>query len=294
MHADHDFPEPEQERAVLRHFNEETYINQWNPDHIHCGLFEAGECPRENERGSGSEGYARALERMIEVIVAPAGIERGHHVVDAGCGVGGTAVYLAKTRGCAVTGVDLNQRHIEMAREKATAEGLDGQIAFERGDCSSNLPLADASVDAVVNIESACHYSDRGRFLREVGRILKPGKRVVASDWLARDSLPAGQYEAHIQPMCEPWALSGLESRSTYGRRLREAGLELLEFEGFGGQEMENLRLIENHWRALRGLEFLAGTKMARLRRKMDKIGVLIAAWRGGYFELGRYCAEKG
>jgi len=230
---------------------------------------------------------------MIEVIVAPAGIEPGHHVVDAGCGVGGTAVYLAKTRGCAVTGIDLNQQHIEMARRKAIAEGLDGRVAFERGDCSRSLPLADASVDAVVNIESACHYSDRGRFLREVGRILKPGKRVVASDWLARDSLTAAQYEEHIQPMCEPWALSGLENRSTYGRRLREAGLELLEFEGFDGKETENLRLLESHWRALRGLEFL-GVRMARLRRRIDKLGTLISAWRGGYFELGRYCAKKG
>jgi len=294
VNADHDLPELEQERAVLRHFNEATYIHQWNPDHMHCALFEAGECPPEGGPRLGSEGYARALGRMIEAIVAPARIERGHHVVDAGCGVGGTAVYLAKTRGCAVTGIDLNRQHIETARRKAIAEGLDGQIAFERGNCSRHLPFADASVDAVVNIESACHYADRGRFLREVGRILKPGKRLVASDWLARDGLTASQYEEYIQPMCDPWALSGLETRSTYGERLREAGLELLEFEGFDGKEMDNVRLLENHWRALRGLELLAGTTMPRLRRKIHKIGTLVSAWGGGYFELGRYCAVKG
>ena len=57
---------------------------------------------------------------------------------------------------------------------------------------------------------------------------------------------------------------------------------------------MENLRLLEKYWRALRGLEFLAGARMDRLHRKIRKLGVLISAWRDGYFELGRYCAQKG
>ena len=78
------------------------YLNGWNRDHVHFGLFEPGECPRPGEPILDSEGFARGLQRMIEVTVAPAGIEQVHKVVDAGCGVGGAAIHLAKTRGCAV------------------------------------------------------------------------------------------------------------------------------------------------------------------------------------------------
>ena len=202
-------------------------------DHIHFGLFDRGECPEEGEVLSESPGLARAVERMIDVIVAPVGICAGDHVVDAGCGIGGTAMYLAKTQECVVTGINICRTQLEIAAHKVRDAGLNNRIEFAYADCSQRLPFADEPVDVVVvNIESACHYSDRGQFLREVRRILKPGGRLAAMDWLARDGLRADQHERYIQPLYEPWAIRSLESRSTYRERLRETGLSVLEIEG--------------------------------------------------------------
>lgn len=285
---------PEHERIVQDHYNTMTkgFYLQWNPDHIHMGAFEPGECPRHNERMKDSAGLERALERMIELVIAPAAIEERHHVVDAGCGVGGTAIYLARTRGCEVTGVNLSRLHLEMADNKAADAGLDDRVNFKYADCSRGLPFADNSVDAVINIESARHYSDRGRFLREVRRILKPGGKIAASDWMARDALQPSQYEKFIRPLSGAWALCDLESQSTYTRLLRESGMEVLEFEGFAGRELDNLRIIMNTYQSLRLLRF-SGMRAPALIKLLDRIEKLYNAWRNSYFDIRRYCAVK-
>lgn len=264
----------------------------WNSDHIHLGAFEPGECPSHNEQMKDSAGLERALERMIEMVVAPTGIEEPHHVVDAGCGVGGTAVYLARTRGCRVTGINLSRLHLEMADSKVIDAGLDDRVSFKYADCSRSLPFADNSVDVVVNIESARHYSDRGRFLREVRRILKPGGKIVASDWMARDALQPSQYEKFIRPLSGAWAMRDLESQSTYTRLVRESGMEVLEFEGFAGKELDNLRIIRNTYQSLRLLRF-SGMRAPTLIKLMDRIEKLYNAWRNSYFDIRRYCAVK-
>lgn len=295
MDQRHELHVSDHDREAARHYDELTtdfYMKWWNSDHIHLGVFEDGECPAKGQPVASSTPFARALERTIEIIVTPAMIEESHHVVDAGCGIGGTAIHLARTRGCAVTGVNLSTKQLEIAREKVAEAGLERRIGFEFANCSQHLPFRSDSIDAVVNIESACHYGDRERFLREVRRILRPGGRIVAMDWLMRDGLTTDQLEQYIRPMYEPWAIRSLESRATYTRRLRDAGLEVLEFEGFNGKDMDNRRLVENNYRILKGLEF-CGLLPAKLQLMMERYRTLDAAWRNECFELGRYCALK-
>lgn len=64
----------EHEHIVKHHYDSMTegYYLRWNPDHIHFGLFEPGECLISGEMLRNSAKLARALERMIEVVVAPA------------------------------------------------------------------------------------------------------------------------------------------------------------------------------------------------------------------------------
>ncbi len=282
------------ERSVQEYYDVMTkgFHLQWNPDHIHMGVFEPGECPRHNEHMKDSTGLNRALERMIELVVAPAAIAERHQVVDAGCGVGGTAIHLARTRGCRVTGVNLSRLHLELADRKVADAGLEGRVDFKYADCSQQLPFADASVDVLVNIESARHYSNRERFLREVRRILRPGGKIVASDWMARAGLQPEQYQRFIRPLSPAWALCDLESQSTYTRLLHTNGLEVLEFDGFAGGELDNLQIIMNTYQSLRLLRH-SGMRAPTLLSLIARIEKLCNAWRNGYFDIRRYCAVK-
>ena len=284
----------EHERAVQRHYDAMTrkFYLQWNPDHIHLGLFGPGECPRRNEELKGSAVLARALERMVDVVTAPADINASHHVVDAGCGVGGTAVHLARTRGCKVTGVNISRLQLDMAAVRAQDVSLGDRLSFIYGDCSRALPFDDASVDVVVNIESARHYSDRAAFLREVYRILKPGGKLVASDWVTRSGLSAAEYTKLIQPICDAWLLFGSESQATYTRLLHDAGLKTLEFRGFAGRETDNLKIFERNYQSLSVLRF-CGLHTAPFLEHLDRMEKIYVAWRDDYFSVMRYCAVK-
>ncbi len=291
-----DQPITPQECGTMRHYDDMTvdfYLARWNSRHIHFGLFEDEEVPGDGAPFAGPESLTRGLERMVDVITDPADIGPHHHVVDAGCGVGGTAIYLATSRGCRVIGVNMNEGQLEIARTKATEAGLTtDQVDFRRGNCSLRLPFESESIDVVTNIESACYYSDRRQFLSEVYRILKPGGQIVAEDWLMSDDTSAEQHERYIKPLCKYWALAGLESLSSYERLLREAGFTVLECTDFDGKDIGNLRLFENHNRMLRGLSFL-GLLPKRYQTVLQTFDCLEKAWQVGCFELGRYHAIK-
>ena len=151
-----------------------------------------------------------------------------------------------------------------------TEAGLDRVIDYRHADCSRKLPFARDSIDIVVNIESACHYADRGQFLREAHRILKPGGRVVAMDRLMSDDITARKRETFIEPMFENWAVTGLESLSGYSGRSRDANLTVLEYTGFNGKDFGNPRPVEKYSRTLRGLHFL-GHLPSRYRPMMER-----------------------
>jgi cyclopropane-fatty-acyl-phospholipid synthase len=64
-------------------------------------------------------------------IAAKLHLEPGQHVLDIGCGWGGTALYLNRVAGVKVTGVTLSEEQLKVARERADAAGVSGQVKFE-------------------------------------------------------------------------------------------------------------------------------------------------------------------
>ena len=285
-------PISEHERKVVGLYDDitEVFRKAWGTNHIHLALFEPG------DDADDPDGLMElALERMVDVIVAPAAIGAADHVVDAGCGVGGTALYLARRHGCAVTGVNINRNQLARASENASGTDVRDRVRFEYADCTQHLPFNDASVDAVVNIESAFHYSDRDTFFHEVRRILRPGGHIVASDGLAPDGLSSAKYGEHVQPLCELWAWPGLDDRTTYCRRLAEAGLELVEFEVVfpdADADAVDMKTIRFRLEQITRLREVAMPE-PQVRRAGSLMLGLVKAAAAGFFELGRYCARK-
>src|SRR5207245_2818270 len=70
--------------------------------------------------------------------------------------------------------------------------GLDGQVRILQGDVM-DLPLPDASQDAVVSQEALLHVPDLGRALREAYRVLCPGGRIAFTNWIVHRPLSEAQ-----------------------------------------------------------------------------------------------------
>jgi SAM-dependent methyltransferase len=116
----------------------------------------------------------------------------GKRVLEVGCGHGGGASYLVRTMHPATyVGLDLNPDGIAYCRKK---HGLAG-LKFAQGD-AEDLPFADHSFDAVINIESSHLYPGFPRFLDEVARVLSPGGHFLYAD--ARASSAIAQWESAL------------------------------------------------------------------------------------------------
>jgi SAM-dependent methyltransferase len=102
-----------------------------------------------------------------------AGLKAGMHVLDLGCGIGGSSRYLA-TLGCRVTGLDLTPEFIAVAQTLTERCGVADRITFRVGN-ALELPFADASFDHVWSHNVTMNIQDKRRFVAEAARVLKAG-----------------------------------------------------------------------------------------------------------------------
>lgn len=106
------------------------------------------------------------------------------HILDLGCGTGGHALLLAQ-RGYSVTGVDLSEKMLSVARAKASAMELANVPSFQQGDMR-NLDLG-MTFDAVLSMFAVVSYMvnnvDLQAALRSARRHLNSGGLFVFDAW---------------------------------------------------------------------------------------------------------------
>lgn len=107
-------------------------------------------------------------------------------VLDYGCGLGEYSVFLAKM-GCQVTGIDISDISIEVAKKRAIREGVDKQIRFLVMNCEA-LEFDDDSFDIVFNAGSLS-YLDLQKALSEIVRVLKTDGVFLGIDTLGHNPL---------------------------------------------------------------------------------------------------------
>jgi SAM-dependent methyltransferase len=120
----------------------------------------------------GADGDSNRRLNSDPVLWAFAGDVRGLAVLDAGCGTGYLSAKL-RDRGARVTGVDLAERMIEIAR--ADHPGID----FRVDSCTELATLEDGRFDLVVANYVLMDTPDLGATVRAFARVLKPGGAAV-------------------------------------------------------------------------------------------------------------------
>jgi arsenite methyltransferase len=101
-------------------------------------------------------------------------INKDTYVLDAGCGVGATACYLAKRYGCRVVGVDISEGMIARSHERAKRERVEDSVEFRVADVR-DLPFDDALFDVVICESVATFIEDKRQVASELVRVAKPG-----------------------------------------------------------------------------------------------------------------------
>jgi sarcosine/dimethylglycine N-methyltransferase len=142
-------------------------------------------------------------------------VSHGSRVADFCAGLGGTVRYLAHKYGADVTGIELTPARVSGAQELTRRVGLHGTARIVEGNVM-DVPLPDASFDAVVSQEAFCHVP--------AFRILRTDGRLAFTDWIAHQPLTA----ADAQLMWEGMAIQPLRSIPEYRSLVESVGLRVI------------------------------------------------------------------
>jgi ubiquinone/menaquinone biosynthesis C-methylase UbiE len=121
----------------------------------------------------------------------------GKRVLEVSSGHGGGASYVARTlRPASYVGLDLNTRAVAFCTEHHSMPGL----SFVKGD-ADNLPFADGSFDALVNVAASHRYPRFPQFIDEVARVLRPGGRFLYADLRPRPRIAGWEAALAAAPL---------------------------------------------------------------------------------------------
>ncbi|MFW6066923.1 MAG: class I SAM-dependent methyltransferase [Myxococcota bacterium] len=188
------------------------------------------------DRAGLADAYARwrasalgAITERVEarVVLDLAGPLRGRRVLDVGTGDGTYAIEAAR-RGARATGLDVDPAMISAARSRSEGAGVD--IALREGRAEA-LPFDDGTFDVVVAVTVLCFVPDPAGAVREMGRVLVPGGRLVLGE-LGRFSVWAAERRVRGWLGSETWRHARFWSRSGLEALVREAGLRPFRFRG--------------------------------------------------------------
>jgi tocopherol O-methyltransferase len=144
-------------------------------------------------------------------------------VLDAGCGIGGSAVWLAETVGCHVYGITISEEQVKRASILAKKRKVEDKTTSSRMDYTATS-FPDKSFDVVWALESVCHTQDKKAFLSEAYRLLRPGGRLVIGDgYLLRT--PATTLEkTYLRQFEEGFAIPPLIDHMTMRAQIKQTG----------------------------------------------------------------------
>ncbi len=158
-------------------------------------------------------------------------------ILDVGCGLGGTARYLAEQYRCKVMGLDLTQEYISVGTKLTELVNLGDRVELRQG-CALDLPYEDASFDIVWTQHVQMNIADKNRFYSEIVRVLKPGGRFLFHD-VFRSSAESPFYPT---PWAEDESMSALATETEARATIEEVGLEI---DQWVGKVQESVKFFE-------------------------------------------------
>ncbi|GAA1498190.1 class I SAM-dependent methyltransferase [Paeniglutamicibacter kerguelensis] len=242
-------------------------------DRLHAALRDAGKEPAVLQPADLEESdHFHSGGRAATMDVAKAvGIGLGKRVLDVGSGIGGPARAFA-TLGAVVTGVDVTNEFVVLARELDAACGMAGSITMVQAS-AQDTGIPDGSFDAATMIHVGMNLADKAAVFAEVHRLLRPGGVFGIYDLMGTNTLD--------YPM--PWAddaqSSYVESDEAYRNHLRTAGFIVTED---NDRSATALKLMAEQGSAQRENPRPLGAPILLAGDPEDRIGNAVKAMKSG------------
>jgi tocopherol O-methyltransferase len=187
--------------------------------------------------------FRSALRRMNEVMACKAGVCSSDRVFDAGCGIGGSAVFLASEYNCHVTGISLVFQQIATAKELSQKYALDHKLEFLQGDFLFS-GFKKESFDVVWAIESVCYAQEKSDFISEAYRLLKKGGRLIIADGFYTGKIRGVNEKMKFRTWFDAWAMPDIDQIDVFVEKLKKQGFSDISVDNITGNVLRSsLRL---------------------------------------------------
>lgn len=274
---------------VVRYYDETRfdYNVAWFSDEnsaLHVGFYDEH-----------AHNHRDAVGNTNRFLADAAGIQSGDRVLDAGCGRGGSAFWLAQNRQATVVGITPVASQVDDARRKAVALGLENEVSFFQKDYLHS-GFGDETFDVVWACESVCHTEQKQEFFHEAFRVLKPGGRLVIADCMRfRRDLPPSD-EAFLLEGVNGWEVPDIDTGREHYEKASAAGFEAVRILDCSKYVRVSFRNIYRHCRRWLWLGYLlnfAGIRSdVQHANQMGSMKIFQAMERGLWF-YGVMTAER-
>jgi tocopherol O-methyltransferase len=252
------------------------YRSLWG-EHIHHGYWIRG-----------NESKEEAQEQLVDLLAQVAELKPGSSLLDIGCGMGASSLYLAQKYHVRPTGISISSAQIEMARSDAIRANVDAEFLLMDAEAMQ----FDRAFDVLWSIEAISHFCNRQKFFSHAVQFLLPGGVFAFTDWFKRPGLSAEQTRKHIAPI-ERGMLCELETMDDYQSYLAASGFTV-------EHRRELTQQCARTWDL--GLDIIADKAIWALAAKLGKgfitylnaFRFMRAGFRSGDFVYGLFVARKG
>jgi tocopherol O-methyltransferase len=278
-----------QKTSIRSHYQLGTlfYRLLWGP-HIHHGLWDS-DCA--SSPSESAESAYQAQCQLTDTLADMANITGDDQVVDIGCGMGGSAIRLAKRRGCEVTGVTLSPVQRRWATLSSRAKGVGGRTRFLAEDAEA-VVFEPSSFDVMWCVECTEHLFDKPEFFRRAANWLRPGGRMAICVWFEGEDTSRPGHQQQCEEVCQRFVCPSLATRSDYVTWMTDQGMQIRHNVDWTDRVTQTWEICRRRVRRS-GVRHLARVLGREQVDFIDGFDALLNAYRSGAMQYGAIVAAK-
>ncbi|PIR44963.1 MAG: hypothetical protein COV10_02025 [Candidatus Vogelbacteria bacterium CG10_big_fil_rev_8_21_14_0_10_51_16] len=168
---------------------------------------------------------ARVAEKIVEDFKKRAGKFEKKKLLDAGFGNGAFSIAFSRA-GAVVSGIEVNQVLLDIARENLDKENIKADLRLYEG---ASFPFEDKTFDYVYSTSVLEHVNDAKLFIKEIDRVLRPGGLAYLSfpnRWAPRETHTGLLFISYLPRSAAEWYVKSIKKRNT----IAELNLHFLSY----------------------------------------------------------------